>query len=98
MIVAPPFDTGVVKATVNWAALPVTELIVGAPATVNGTPDIAALATPLPAEFTARTITSYVVPFTKALVVSERSVIMTGVDVVAGLNAFHVEPLSVEYS
>ena len=29
---------------------------------------------------------------------SERTVISSGVDVVAGLNAFHVEPLSEEYS
>ena len=35
MIVAPPFDTGVVKATVNCAALPVTELIVGADGAVT---------------------------------------------------------------
>ena len=72
MIVAPPVDAGAVKATVNRAAPAVTELIVGAPATVNGTPAIAVLATPPPAEFTARTITSYVVPFTKASAVSER--------------------------
>ena len=72
MIVAPPVVTGAVKATVNRAAPPVTELIVGAPATVKGTPAIVALATPLPAAFTARTITSYVAPFTKASLVSER--------------------------
>ena len=41
---------------------------------------------------------AYAVPFTKALDVSERTVIKSGNDVLAGLNAFHVDPLSVEYS
>ena len=58
----------------------------------------AALAAPLPAEFTARILTLYVVFLTKFLVLSERLVMTNGVDVSAGLNAFHVVPLFVEYS
>jgi hypothetical protein len=70
VILAPPFDTGFVTITRTKPNAAVTELILGAPATVNvtpllggatatvnGTPDIATLAAPLPAEFTARIIT-----------------------------------------
>ena len=98
MIVAPPFDDGFVNVTVNFPGLAVTALIVGALAVVRGITDIAVDAAPDPAGFTARNLTAYVVPFTRALEVSERFVITTGVVVSAGLNAFHVTPLSVEYS
>ena len=57
-----------------------------------------ALAVPLPFELMARIRTLYVVPLTSEPVVSERRVISNGVDVSAGLNAFHVTPLLVEYS
>ena len=57
-----------------------------------------ALAVPLPFELMARIRTLYVVPLISELVVSERLVITSGVDVSAGLNAFHVVPLFVEYS
>ena len=57
-----------------------------------------ALAVPLPFELMARIRTLYVVPLTSEPVVSERLVITSGVDVSAGLNAFHVTPLFVEYS
>ena len=43
MIDEPPLDDGFVKATVNLPVLAVTVPIVGAPATVNGLPDFAAL-------------------------------------------------------
>ena len=56
------------------------------------------LAVPLPFELMARIRTLYVAPLTCEPVVSERLVITKGVDVSAGLNAFHVLPLSVEYS
>ena len=56
-----------------------------------------ALAVPLPFELMARIRTLYVAPFTRFLL-SERFVITSGVDVSAGLNAFHVVPLLVEYS
>ena len=57
-----------------------------------------ALAVPLPFELMARIRTLYVVPLTSKPAVSERRVITNGVDVSAGLNAFHVVPLLVEYS
>ena len=57
-----------------------------------------ALAVPLPFELMARIRTLYVVPLTSEPEVSERLVITSGVDVSAGLNAFHVVPLFVEYS
>ena len=58
----------------------------------------AALAAPLPAEFTARILTLYVVSFTNFCVLFDNLVMTNGVDVSAGLNAFHVVPLFVEYS
>ena len=57
-----------------------------------------ALGVPLPFELMALIRTLYVVPLTSKPVVSERRVITSGVDVLAGLNAFHVVPLFVEYS
>ena len=57
-----------------------------------------ALAVPLPFELMARIRTLYVVPLTSEPEVSERLVITSGVDVSAGLNAFHVVPSFVEYS
>ena len=98
MIVAPPFDDGFVNVTVNLPELAVTALIVGALAVGRGVTDTADDAVPFPAEFTARNLTAYVVPFTRALAASERIVITTGVVVSAGLNAFQVVPLFVEYS
>ena len=56
-----------------------------------------ALAVPLPFALIALIRTLYVVPLTRFLL-SERLVITSGVDVLAGLNAFHVVPLLVEYS
>ena len=56
-----------------------------------------ALAVPLPLELMARIRTLYVGPLTRFLL-SERLVITSGVDVLMGLNAFHVTPLLVEYS
>ena len=56
------------------------------------------LAAPLPAEFTARILTLYVVPVTNFLLLFESLVITKGVFLSAGLNAFHVVPLFVEYS
>ena len=56
-----------------------------------------ALAVPLPLELMARIRTLYVVPLTRFLL-SERLVITSGVDVLMGLNAFHVVPSFVEYS
>ena len=72
--------------------------LVGAPAVVRGVTDTAVDTVPEPAVFTARNFTLYAVPFTNVVVASERVVITTGVAVSAGLNAFHVVPLSVEYS
>ena len=57
-----------------------------------------ALAVPLPFELMARIRTLYIAPLTSEPVVSERLVITKGVVVSAGLNAFHVVPLLVEYS
>ena len=98
MIVEPPLDDGAVKATVNLPVLAVTVPIVGAPGKLAGLPDFAALAAPLPAEFTARIFTRYVVPIFNDLVEVESFEITNGDDVSAGLNAFHVVPLFVEYS
>ena len=98
MIVAPPSDTGAVNAIDAWVSPAVATNAVGALAVVRGVTDTATETAPDPAGFTARNITEYVVPFTKALEVSERSVITTGVVVSVGLNAFHVQPLFVEYS
>ncbi len=58
----------------------------------------AALADPPPAEFTARILTLYVVSFTNFWVLFDNLVMTNGVDVLAGLKAFHVVPLFVEYS
>ena len=57
-----------------------------------------ALAAPPPAEFTARILTLYVASLTNLLLLFDNLVITNGVDVSAGLNAFHVVPLFVEYS
>ena len=72
--------------------------LVGAPGVVRGVTDTTVDTVPEPAEFTARNFTLYAVPFTNVVVASERVVITTGVAASTGLNAFHVTPLSVEYS
>ena len=56
------------------------------------------LVVPLPLELITRIRTLYVAPLTSEPVVSERLVMTSRVDVLAGLNAFHVVPLFVEYS
>ena len=98
MIVAPPLDDGAVKGTVNLPVLAVTAPIVGAPAIVRGITVVAVDAAPEPAGFTARNLIAYIVPFLNAEDELEWIVITTGDVVLAGLNAFHVQPLVVEYS
>ena len=63
----------------------------GTPGTVRGVTPTAADAAPSPAAFTARTRTSYPVPFT-------RPVIASGLAADAGLRTVHDNPPSVEYA
>ena len=87
------------KATLNDAPSPVTAVAtgeVGAAASVE--PDVAPLATPLPALLTARIFTEYEVFEARARPVSDLRVIVIGDEVPVVLRTFHVVPPSVEYS
>ena len=73
MIVAPPFDTGVVHATVTDVALAtVAVTLVGAPGTVGGVTELDTVDKPdVPAEFVAVVLKKYGVPFVKPVTAHE---------------------------
>lgn len=99
MIAAPPLDRGMKKA-LNLAFNAVTDVRVGADGTVRGVAVMSADSSPEPTEFTARTCTSYVVPFVNAVEPSDDNALMSS-DVAApplSVRGYHVAPRSVEYS
>ena len=73
MIVAPPFDAGVVQATVTDVALAIVAVpIVGAPGTVTGVTEVDAVdKLDVPAEFVAVVLKKYGVPFVKPVTAHE---------------------------
>ena len=71
---------------------------VGAPGTVVGVAVTDVEALPVPAEFTARILTLYVVPFASAVVpLVDNAVITNGLDVLPTVRVCQVAPPSVEY-
>lgn len=76
----PPLLAGAVQDRLTEAFPPVPETAVGTSGTVRGVTDTADDSVPLPAAFTARSLTWYVVPLT-------RSGIAIGLVVSSGLNA-----------
>ena len=71
---------------------------VGAPGTVVGVAVTDDEALPVPAEFTARILTLYVVPLARAVVpLVDNAVITNGLDVLPTVRVCHVAPPSVEY-
>ena len=87
-MVEPPVVPAV-SATDTWAIPPVTELMVGAPGRPYGVTLVAPDCAPLPAMFTARMRTLYVVPFVRAEMVNGLAT--------APVES-HVTPLSSVYS
>ena len=73
MIVAPPFDAGVVQATVTDVALAIVAVpIVGASGTVTGVTEVDAVdKLDVPAEFVAVVLKKYGVPFVKPVTAHE---------------------------
>jgi hypothetical protein len=89
--VFPPSVVGAVNATDRvWEADGVTELMVGAPAVVEGVAFTVTLPSPVPLLLTALMDTPYDDPLV-------RPVMTSGLAVDAGVRAVHVSPPSVEY-
>jgi hypothetical protein len=71
---------------------------VGAPGTVVGVAVVEVDALPVPAEFTARSCTLYVLPFESAVVpFVDKAEMINGLDVLPTVRVCHVAPPSVEY-
>ena len=98
MISIPPIDDGAVNAIVACASPGVATKDSGAPAEAPGVKNTLDELSPLPASFTARRPILYRAPFPNANDEFDPVVITTGDETTAGLNAFHVVPLSVVYS